>query len=161
MLLHSNAKAGGNRGAWSHVEVRFKDNSGKKLKLQNDSESHKKAVLTITNLKIDRTLNKADQHARDEKRQTNALYIEKLLRIIHFIARNNLAVLKLKGRLYPKVTCFLANELHEPIVKQYLEKCPKNAAYDSSDSCDASLNPLNLHVKEKCVRARMEADDYL
>ena len=54
--------------------------------------------------------------------------------------------------LYPKVTSFLANELHEPIIKQYLEKCPKNAAYDSSDSFDALLNSLNLHLKEKSIR---------
>ena len=62
----SNAKAGGNRGVWSHVEVRFKDNPGKKLKRHDDSESHKEAFVTITNLKIDRALNKADQHTRDE-----------------------------------------------------------------------------------------------
>ena len=151
----SNAKAGWNRGAWFHVEVRFKDNPGKKLKRHDDSESHKEEVVTITNLKIDRALNKTDQHTRYEKRQANELYIEKLLRIIHFLARNNLAV----KELYPKVTSFLTNELHEPIIKQYLEKCPKNAAYDSSDSCDALLNSLNLHLKEKSIRTLMEADD--
>ena len=32
---------------------------------------------------------------------------------------------------------FLSDEIYEPIVKQYLETCPKNAAYDSSDSCDS------------------------
>ena len=53
----SNAKAGGNRSAWSHVEVRFKDNTGKKLKRDDDSENHKEAVVMITNLKIDRALN--------------------------------------------------------------------------------------------------------
>ena len=100
----SNAKAGGNRGAWSHVEVRFKDNTGKKLKRDDDSESHKEAVVMITNLKIDRALNKPYQQTRDEKRQANELYIEKLLRITHFLARNNLAV----KELYPKVTSFLA-----------------------------------------------------
>ena len=57
----SNAKAGSNRGAWSHVEVRFKDNPDKKLKRHDDSESHKEAVTTITNLKIDRVLNNVDQ----------------------------------------------------------------------------------------------------
>ena len=80
----SNAKAGGNRGAWSHVEAGFKDNPGKKLKRHDEYESHKEAVVTITNLEIDRALNKADQHTRDEKRQANELYIEKLLRTIYF-----------------------------------------------------------------------------
>ena len=136
---------------WPHVEVRFKDNPGKKLKRHDDSESHKGAVVTIRNLKTDRALNKADQHTRDEKRQANELHREKLLRIIHFLARNNLAVME----LYPKVTSFLATELHKPIIKQYLEKCPKNAAYDSSDSCDALSNSLNLHLKEKSIRTLM------
>ena len=40
-----------------------------------------------------------------------------------------------------------------------MEKCPKNAAYDSSDSYDALLNSLNLHLKEKSIRTLMEADD--
>ena len=82
-----------------HVQVRFKDNPGKKLKRHDHSESHKEAVVTIT---IYRALNKADQ---------------------------------------------------------YLEKCPKNAAYDSSDSYDALLNSLNLHLKEKSIRTLMEAND--
>ena len=50
MLWAINAKAGGNRGAWSHVEVRLKDNPGKKLKRHDDSERHKEEVATETNL---------------------------------------------------------------------------------------------------------------
>ena len=42
---------------------------------------------------------------------------------------------------------------------QYLEKCPKNTSSDSSDSCNALLNSLNLHLKEKSTRTLMEADD--
>ena len=61
--------------------------------------------------------------------------------------------------LYPKVISFLASELHEPIIKQKLEKCPKNVGYDSSDSCDTLLNSLNLHLKEKSIRTLIEVDD--
>ena len=46
---------------------------------------------------------------------------------------------------------FLSDEINEPIVKQYLETCPKNAAYDSSDSCDSVLVALNSHLKEKLI----------
>ena len=102
------------------------------MKQHDDSGSHKEAVVTMTNLKIDWTLNKANQNTRDEKRQANELYIEKLLRIIHFLARNNLVV----KELYPKVTSFLENEQQEPIMKQYFEKFPKNAVYDFSGSCN-------------------------
>ena len=37
--------------------------------------------------------------------------LEKLLKIIHFLARNDLAV----KELHPKITSFPANELHETI----------------------------------------------
>ena len=76
----SNAKARGNRIAWYHVEIRFEDNRGKKLKRHDDPERQKEAVVTITNLKIDQALNKADQNTRDEKRQANELSLEQLLR---------------------------------------------------------------------------------
>ena len=46
---------------------------------------------------------------------------------------------------------FLSDEIKEPIVKQYLETCPKNAAYDSSDSCDSILVARNSHLKEKLI----------
>ena len=126
------------------MKVRFKENPHKKLKQHDNSDSHKEAVVTMTNLKIDWTLNKANQNTRDEKRQANELYIEKLLRIIHFLARNNLVV----KRLYPKVTSFLENEQQEPIMKQYLEKFPKKCSvwFLRLMQC-ALINSLNLHLK--------------
>ena len=39
--------------------------------------------------------------------------------------------------------------MNESIVKPYLETCPKNATYDSSDSCDSILVALNSQLKEK------------
>ena len=51
------------------------------------------------------------------------------------------------------------SELYEPIVKQYLETCPKNAAYDSSDSCDSILVALNSHLKEKSINTFINAVD--
>ena len=47
---------------------------------------NKEAVVAITNLKIDRALNKADQHIGDEKGQAIELYIEKLLRKLLVLA---------------------------------------------------------------------------
>ena len=54
---------------------------------------------------------------------------------------------------------FLSDEINEPIVKQYLETCPKNAAYDSSDSCDSLLVALNSHLKEKLINTLINAVD--
>ena len=39
------------------------------MRRHDDSESHEEAVVTIATLKIERALNKTDQHTRDEKRQ--------------------------------------------------------------------------------------------
>ena len=46
---------------------------------------------------------------------------------------------------------FLSDEINEPVIKQYLETCPKNTAYDSSNSCDSIIVPLNSHLKEKSI----------
>ena len=54
---------------------------------------------------------------------------------------------------------FLSDEINEPIVKQALEMCPKNTAYDSSDSCDSILVALNSHLKEKLINTLINTAD--
>ena len=54
---------------------------------------------------------------------------------------------------------YLSDEINEPIVKQYLETCPKNAAYHSSDSCDSILVALNSHLKKKSINTLINAVD--
>ena len=106
-----------------HRAVHFNDNPGKKLIRHNESDSHGFALKSLTNRKIKETLEKPDE-SNKEKSKANELYIEKLIKIIHFLARNNLPV----EELHPKMIKFLFDEINEPIVKQYLETCPKNAA---------------------------------
>ena len=90
-----------------------------------------------------------------KKSKANELCIEKLIKIVHFLARNNLPV----NELYPKMIKLLSDEINEPIVKRYLETYPKNAAYDSSDSCDSILVALNSHLKEKLINTLINAVD--
>ena len=54
---------------------------------------------------------------------------------------------------------FLSDEINEPVIKQYLETCPKNAAYDSSDSFDCIIVSLNSHLKEKFISIIVNAVD--
>ena len=77
------------------------------------------------------------------------------MRIVHFSARNNLPV----KEIYPKMIKFLSDKINEPIIKQYLETCLKNAAYDSCDSCDSIIVFLNSHIKEKSIPAIVDAVD--
>ena len=149
------AKSGGSRGAWSHFAVKFNDNPGKKLKRHGDSKAHKEAEVMLKSVRIEDALQKADQKTKDDKSEANELYIEKLIRTIHFLARNNLAV----KELYPKAISFLSNEIQEPIIKQYQDSCPKNAAYDSSDSCDSLLNSLNDQLKGETIKVLKDASD--
>ena len=137
-----------------HRAVYFKDNPGKKLTCHNESHSHSFALKCLTNLKIKETLEKPDE-SNKEKSKANELYIEKLIKIVHFLARNNSPV----KELYPKMIKFLSDEINEPIVKQYLETCPKNAGYDASDSCDSILVALNSHLKEKLINTLINAVD--
>ena len=96
-----------------------------------------------TQVRIEKTLNMADKETRKEKENTNELYISKLMKIVHFLGRNNLPV----KELYPKLIKFLAVEIEEPIIKQYLESAPMNATYDSSGSCDGFLLSLNQFLQ--------------
>ena len=45
-----------NRGASSHLSVRFEDNAGKKLWLHSMSEIHSRAKQAMTNLRIEDAL---------------------------------------------------------------------------------------------------------
>ena len=86
----SSTKLGGNRGAWLHNIAIFKDNPDKKLILHDKSESHKDAINSLTNLKIKDPFEKIDGIINREKNKANELYVKKLIKIVHFLACNNL-----------------------------------------------------------------------
>ena len=90
-----------------------------------------------------------------KKNKTNELHVEKLVRIVNFLARNSLPV----KELYPKMIKFLSGEINEPVIKQYLEVFPKNASYDFTDSCDSVIVSLNFHLIEKSISAIVNAFD--
>ena len=54
---------------------------------------------------------------------------------------------------------FLSDEINEPVIKQYLETCLKNAAYDSSNSYDSITVSLSSHLKEKPISTIVNVDD--
>lgn len=150
--------SGRNRGAWSHNAVKFKDNPGKKIRRHIKSDTHRDAVATITKIRIDSNIKGGENTAslpNNERRETNTLYISKLVRIVHFLARNNLAV----KNLYPKMLSFLAEELEEPIIKQYLENCPQNASYTSHETCDSFINSIENYLWSQVQeRIKVSAD---
>ena len=146
--------SGGNRGAWSHKAVTFHDNAGKKLRRHEKSKLHSCAVKAMTNLRIEETLGNADND-NENRHEVNNLYIRKLIRCVHFLARNNLSV----KALYPKLIDFLANEIQEPIIKQYLECCPKNATYKSHETCDSLLDSLDTYFRQSTEKRIRRATD--
>ena len=61
--------------------------------------------------------------------------------------------------LYQKFIEFLSNELEEPIIKQYLENCSKNATYKSHETCDSLIASLDSFFwRETNERIRRSAD---
>ena len=64
---------------------------------------------------------KAIKKTTEEKKRLDELYIRKLIKVVHFLAANNLPV----KELYPKLESFLADDIEEPVVKQYLDTCTK------------------------------------
>ena len=56
-----------------------------------------------------------------KKSKANELYIKKLIKIVHFLACNNLPV----KELYPGMIKFLSDEINEPIVNNILQRVLK------------------------------------
>ena len=135
---------GGSRGAWSHKAVIFNDNAGKKIRCYHHSHLHSEAVLGITDRRMEKALEISDD-AKQRRAEANQLYMAKLVRIVHFLARHNLAV----KELFTPMIEFLAFELEEPIMKQYLKTCPKNASYDSHQTCDSLVESINDYFQQR------------
>ena len=83
------------------------------------------------------------------------MYIEKLIRIVHFFARNNLPV----KSLYQKFIELLSNELEDPIIKQYLENCSKNGTYKSHETCDSLIASLDSFFWRETNERIRRSDD--
>ena len=94
-----------------------------------------------TNARMKEALRSAELLSLQEKQQTNELYLTKLIKTVHFLARTNLPV----KEMYSKMIPFLSDEMEVPVLRQYLESSAKNAAYESSDSCDSFLVSLNSY----------------
>ena len=109
----------------------------------------------MANLRIEDTIGSRAKEKSQERHEANNLYIGKLIRVVHFLARNNLPV----KSLYQKFIGFLPNELEEPIIKQYLENCSENATYKSHEACDSLIASLcSFHWQETNERIRRSAD---
>ena len=109
----------------------------------------------MANLCIKDTIGSQAKEKTQERHEANNLYIGKLIRIVHFLARNNLPV----KNLYQKFIEFLSNELEEAIIKQYLENCSKNATYKSHEKCDSLIVSLDSFFwRETNKRIRRSAD---
>ena len=90
-----------------------------------------------------------------ERQKANNLYIIKLIRVVHFLAWNNLPV----KSLYPKMINFLSYELEEPIIKQYLDNGPRNASYTSHETCDSFISCTDKYLSEQTnERLKLSAD---
>ena len=115
-------------------------------------KSHKKDILSKANLTIQESIaykNKEDwAHA-------NGLYIGKLVQIVHFLSWNNLSV----KRLNPKFVEFPSSKLQEPIIKQYLDTCAKNATYISNELCNSLIHSLDNYFLTKSNERIKKCDD--
>ena len=108
-----------------------------------------------TNARMEEALCSAELLSPPEKQQTNELYVTKLIKVVHFLARNNLPV----KEMYHKMIRFLSDEMEEPVLRQYLESLAKNATYESSGSCDSFLASLNSYLKNTTCQRIVSAND--
>ena len=133
----------------------LKKNPKNRFSRHEKLSAHVNAALMKTNARIEDALSKSDKKTTEEKKRSNQLCIGKLIKAVHFLAANNLPV----KELYPKLVGFLADDIEEPVVKQYLDTCKKNATYQSSNSCDSFLLSLNTYFKELVNERACHAQD--
>ena len=148
-------RSGRGRGTWFHIAILFKENPKKCLSRHEKPSAHINAVLMKTNAHIEDALSKSEKKTTQEKKRSNELYIGKLTKSVHFLAANHLPV----KELYPKLVSFLADDIEELVLKQYLDTWKKNMTYQSSDSCDCFLLSMNTYFKELVNRRAYHAQD--
>ena len=51
--------------------------------------------------------------------------------------------------LYKLLMNFIAFELKDPVTKQYLENCAKNATCDSLETCDLLIDSINEYLEKE------------
>ena len=146
--------SGKGREAWSHKAIVFKDNPGIKLRRHANLKPHKDALESLTHLRVEDTLS-CREDSRGKKESANELYVTKLIRIVHFLARHNLAI----KDLYKPLVNFIAFELEEPVTKQYLENCAKHAIYGSHGTCDSLTDSINEYLKKETDEKLCNASD--
>ena len=83
------------------------------------------------------------------------MYVSKLIKIVHFLGKHNLPI----KELYPALLDFIAFDLEEPITKQYLENCLKNATYNSHATADSLISALNKFIKKEMNTKLRNASD--
>ena len=138
----------GSRDAWSHTGIKFKKKTGKRICHHEKSNDHKAAVITVPTVRMDNNLGNNTAKESDlsgERQKANSLYISKLIRVVDFLAQNNLPV----KSLYPKRINFLSYELGEPIIEQYLDNCPSSTLYASHETCNSFISWIDKYLWEK------------
>ena len=124
----------------------------KKLHQHGKWKYQKKAILAKAKLTIEESIvsNNHEDQAHAQK-----LYTGKLVETVQFLSRNNLAV----KRLYPKFVEFFPSKLQEPIIKQYLDTCAKNATYILHEAYDSLIHSLDDHFFRKSNERIKKYDD--
>ena len=125
----------------------------KSFSRREKSSAHVNVVLMKTNVGIKDTLSKSDKKMTEEKIRWTLYW--KIYKSCPLLAANNLPV----KELYPKLSSFLADDIEESVIKQYLDTCKKNVTYQSSDSCYSFLLLLNSYVKELVNKRTCRARD--
>ena len=135
----SSVPTGRRRCAWSHNTVIFHGNVGKMLRRHANSKPRSDVILAITSTRIDEVLSGAIGFQEKTK-----MFVPKLIQIVYFLGKHSLSI----EELYQPFLRFLAFDLEEPILKQYLKNCLKNATYDSHATANSLISALNEFIKK-------------
>ena len=111
-----------------------------KLYDSTDTNNIKEAFLNAEKQNVSRT-------------EVNNLYLRKCIQTIYFMVNTNIALSDNYGRMIQ----FLAQQIEEPITRQYLDTCPQNATYISNTSAETLLDAMNFYFEKQNLHDIAEA----
>ena len=88
------------------------------------------------------------------KKHTNQLFMRKCIHTINFLIMKNIAI----SENYGDMINFVATKLEEPIAKQYLETCQKNASYTSYTAAESVIDAMNFYFESSSLEDIQEAE---
>ena len=139
---------GRSKGAFSRRPTSDTAHSGRSMSTHGNKEWHQRLEMKYLAYSEENAFKKMSKNAESavlKKRQVNSVYLRKCIHMLFFLIQHRFGL----ANNYEDLIDFACNKLHEPIINQYLDSCPKNAMYKSNTSLESLLDAMNTLFEMK------------